>query len=104
MQEAVRKGGVKQVSGAGGIHNSHPVGWSIPEALAVPSQSAIHAQSRTEGAETILGLKVRQGLEKILLAGGVSGKFLRGHGVVHKRQEALQRGCHVIKVCDHGDA
>ena len=59
VQDPVRKGSVKKIAGSRGVHHVDLKRGSIPEAAAIPSERAIYAERRADGAKAVLPLKLR---------------------------------------------
>jgi len=59
VKNPVRKGGVEEIAGSRGVHHVDLKRGSIPEAATVPSERAVYAESRANGAKAVLALKLR---------------------------------------------
>lgn len=103
LQNAVAETSVKEIAGASGVHDAHFVGRRIPETAAVPSESAVNAQSGANGVVAEFAFEEREGLEEIGFAGGGGREVAGADGIIHEFQDGGELGRPAVEVGDDGD-
>lgn len=103
-QDSVRKRSVEEIAGACCIHHADFIRRSIPEAMAVPGECAGFAERDADGAEMMLRLELRKGLQEVLYIRSVVRKLARRDGIVDEGEKAFELRSHVVKIGDNGNA
>lgn len=103
LQNPVTKTSVKEIAGAGGVYDANFVGRRIPETAAVPSESAVNAESGADGVAAEFAPEEGKSFEEVGFASGSSGEVARDDGIVDERENPGEFGGPAVEVGDDGD-
>jgi len=103
LQESVAKTSMKEIAGAGGIHDANFVGRRIPETAAVPRESAVNAERGTHRVIAEFAFEQRQSFQEIRFARGGGREVAGDDGVVDEFEYRSKLGRPAVEVGDNGN-
>ena len=103
-QEAVGESCVEKVACTGRIYDRDTIGGGIPETVAIPSESALFAESRADRHCAVLGADGGQSHEGIVRTAKRFENTEREHGIIHLGQQEPELIAELIEVAHDGHA
>jgi len=94
---------VKEIACAGCVGDADLVGGRIPETMAIPSESTVDTERRTNSAAAVGSFEKRKGSEKVAFAGSCQGKISGGYWIIYEGEKPGELRRPVIEVGDHRD-